>query len=124
MKKKVLIIEDEEIIREYICYILENNGFEVLQAKNGVEGLDCFSKKDIDLVITDIFMPEMDGGAIMRILHAVGERVRVIAISGAMSYNNLAAEAKKNGADDVIQKPFTEQELLGVINRCMAKTTA
>ncbi len=122
MKKKVLVIEDEESIREYMCFILENNGFKVVEAKNGTEGLEQFSKNDFDLVVTDMIMPEHDGTEITLAIRKEDPDVVVVAISGAMSYRELLTGAGKSGADAVVQKPFTEIEFLKTINRSMSKT--
>jgi DNA-binding NtrC family response regulator len=123
MNKKVLVIEDEESIREYMCYILENNGFQVVEAENGTEGLKHFPGKGIDLVITDMVMPDHGGGEIMAAIREADPEVPVIAVSGAMSFNELVTDAGKGGAEAVLQKPFTEQEFLKTIRRCMKKPT-
>jgi DNA-binding NtrC family response regulator len=121
MKKKALVIEDEESIREYMSYILRNNGFQVVEAKNRTEGLQYFSGAHIDLVLTDMVMPDGGGGEIMAAIRGANPAVPVIAVSGAMSYNELVAGAGKGGADATIQKPFTESELMNTIRRCMKK---
>jgi YesN/AraC family two-component response regulator len=122
MEKKVLIIEDEESIREYMRFILENNGFIGFEAENGAEGVACFSKQNFDLVITDMVMPEMDGLKFIETIRRIAPQTAVVAISGAMSFKNLATEAGKCGADAVIQKPFTEIEFIKTICGCLKKT--
>ena len=124
MKKNVLVIEDEESIREYMCYILQKNGYHVDDAKNGTEGLEHFTRGKVDLVITDMVMPDKDGGEIMQTIRKVDPAVAVIAVSGAMSFTELVAEAGRDGADEVIQKPFTENEFLKTIRRCLKKSPA
>jgi|WetSurMetagenome_2_1015567.scaffolds.fasta_scaffold142838_1 CheY-like chemotaxis protein len=121
MKKKVLVIEDEESIREYMCFILGNNGFKVVEAKNGAEGMDQFSKDGFDLVVTDMVMPGHDGNETMQAIRKIDPNVVVVAISGAMSYRELLTGAGKSGADAVVQKPFTEIEFLKTIHRAVSK---
>jgi DNA-binding response OmpR family regulator len=126
MKKNVLVIEDEESIREYMCYILQKNGYHVDEAKNGAEGLEHFTRGKVDLVVTDMVMPGKDGGEIMRTIRKVDPAVAMVAVSGAMSFTELVAGAAagKGGADEVIQKPFTENEFLKTIRRCLKKSPA
>jgi two-component system, OmpR family, alkaline phosphatase synthesis response regulator PhoP len=121
MNKKVLVIEDEESIREYMVFILENDGFIVSEAKNGIEGLERFSQQDFDLVITDMVMPGMNGLKIMELIRKIVPEAAVIAISGAMSYSDLLSGAGKYGADAVVQKPFTELEILKTVRSCLNK---
>jgi DNA-binding response OmpR family regulator len=119
MNKTILVIEDEESIREYMCYLLEKNGYRVVEAKNGVEGLEHFSRKNVDLVVTDMIMPGGDGSEIMAAMRKAASTVPVIAVSGAMSFKDLVVGAGKGGADAVIQKPFTESDFLKTIRECM-----
>jgi CheY-like chemotaxis protein len=124
MKKKALIIEDEESIREYMCFILENIGFTVVEAKNGKEGLEQFSKGGFSLVVTDMVMPGHGGSEILKEIRRTDPNMPVVAISGAMSYRDLLTGAGRNGADAVVQKPFTENEFIKVIRRSMANAPA
>jgi two-component system response regulator AtoC len=124
MKKRVLVIEDEESIREYMCFILKNGGFSVFEAKNGTEGLDYFSKNGFDLVVTDMVMPDKDGHEIMKSIRSLNPKIPMVAISGALSYKELLIGAGRSGADAVIQKPFTESEFLDAIKRCKVKPAA
>jgi DNA-binding response OmpR family regulator len=124
MKKKILLIEDEESIREYMSFLLQNNGFQVIEAKNGAEGMTFFSKEKFDLVVTDIVMPEKDGMEIMQAVREIDPKTIMLAVSGAMSYRDLLAGAGKSGADEVIQKPFTENEFLKIVNCCLNRNPA
>jgi CheY-like chemotaxis protein len=119
MKKTVLVIEDEESIREYMCFLLEKNGYGVVEAKNGAEGLEHFSRNKVDLVVTDMIMPGGDGTEIMNAMRNAASTVPVIAVSGAMSFKDLVAGAGKGGADAVIQKPFTENDFIKTIRECV-----
>jgi two-component system nitrogen regulation response regulator NtrX len=120
--KQILIIEDEESIREYICFILNNHGFKTVEAKNGDEGLKRFREQSFDLIMTDMVMPDKDGKEIMEIIRKTDPNVAVMAISGAMSYKELLSGAGKVGADAVVQKPFTENELVKTVRACLAKS--
>jgi DNA-binding response OmpR family regulator len=117
MKKKALLIEDEEIIRGYVRVILEKNGYKVVEAETGGKGLERFSEGGFTLVVTDMVLPEHGGGEIVQAVRKADPAVTVVAISGAMSYPELLAGAGRNGADAVVQKPFTENELLNAIRQ-------
>ena len=119
---RILVIDDEELVRLTLRQTLEKAGYEVAEAQDGKEGLEIQNEVPVDLVITDIIMPEMDG---MEMIHALRQKhpdVKVIAISGGgragtAGYLNLA---KKIGAHHVLPKPFDRQELLQLVKTTLA----
>jgi YesN/AraC family two-component response regulator len=115
-KKKILIIDDEESIRRVIRQSLEKNGYEVLDAPNGRDGLKIYHEALPDLVITDIIMPEMEGLETIMALRRGNPKVKIITISGggAKGFNYLPT-ALKLGALRAIAKPFTQRELLRTV---------
>jgi PAS domain S-box-containing protein len=113
---KLLVVDDEESIREGAKRILTRMGFDVHMAANGEAGLKIVQEKDVDIVLLDLKMPGIDG---MEVLHRIKEkhsRVLVIVITGFATLET-AIEAMKRGAYDFIPKPFEPDQLRIVINR-------
>lgn len=124
MKKKILVIEDNYEVRDNLAEILEISGYEVLQAANGVEGVNKTMENLPDLIICDVMMPELDGYGVLKILN---NNPRTIDIP----FMFLTAKADKSdfrkgmgmGADDYITKPFEDSDLLEAIEWRLNKTT-
>ncbi len=111
---RVLLVEDEHQVREAVCLMLAEAGCEVVTAENGVQALDRFRSRPLDLVITDLSMPVKDGYATIRELKTLAPEVKIIAISGAAlqggPQTGLEA-ARRLGADRILAKPFSYREL-------------
>lgn len=114
---KILIIEDEEMVRTTIQQILLKAGYEVEVSSNGKLGLEKQKKKPADIVVTDIIMPEKDGIETTIEIRDHFPNTKIIAISGGGRIKNLnfLEYAKQMGADVILAKPFTREELLGAI---------
>lgn len=113
---KILVIDDDPAMLDYIRIILEED-HDILTAKDGEEGLCVCRENALDMVITDIFMPFMDGLEIVRETIKVCPGTKIIAITGeerdgADSYLRLARDL---GADATLRKPFTPDDLQGVV---------
>lgn len=117
MEKKynILIVEDDKEIREGVEIYLRNQGYEVYQAANGLEGLAVVQEKEIHLAILDIMMPVMDGVTMLMKLRAMEYEFPVVMLS-AKSEEVDKVVGLNMGADDYITKPFTPLELLARIN--------
>lgn len=120
--QKILVIEDNAIVRNTVMRILQSAGYEVVTANDGLQGISAFRREHPDLVISDIIMPEQEGiGTIRQIL---GEKpdAKIIAISGGGRIGNtdFLQIARKMGARDVLPKPFDPDELLSRITICLA----
>ncbi len=115
--KKILIIDDDHHILMMIKKMLERAGFEVDLASNGVNGLELFKQIQVDLVITDIIMPEKEGLETIREMKRLRSDLKVIAMSGGgrISANNYLESAKIFGASRVIQKPFSQKVMLDAV---------
>lgn len=105
----ILLIEDDELIRESLSIGLEDGGYTVTLAADGKEGTALLDKIVVDLVITDLVMPEMEGIEVIQHIKQKFPNQKIIGISGggrnsATTYLNLAETL---GADAVLQKPFT-----------------
>ena len=116
---KVLIIDDEHAIRESLSSILSDEGFDVLSARDGKEGLALFEKEKPRVVLLDIWMPEMDGLEVLKLVREMDHEAVVIVISGHGTIST-AVEAVKIGATDFLEKPLSIDKVLEVINRGLA----
>ena len=119
---RILIIDDEELVRLTLRQMLERAGHDVEEARNGREGLDVYRQKPAELVITDIIMPEKEGIETIIELRRDYPEVRIVAISGGgrmkdMDYLRLAREF---GAHCVLAKPFQIADVLDAIRDAMA----
>ena len=115
--KTVLIIEDDHHILLMIKRMLEPFGFEIKLASNGQEGLELFHRNEVDLVITDIIMPEKEGLEIIREMRREQADLKIIAMSGGgkLSADNYLETAKIFGAAKILQKPFTRKQLVSAV---------
>ena len=119
---RILIIDDSEEIRRLLRMVLKSAAHEVLEARDGAEGLKCVDKQKVDLVITDVFMPEMDGLEILREMRKTHPGLNVIAMSGGGKYGNMDIMriARSFGAFHVIAKPFIISEVLQIVSAALA----
>ena len=108
---RLLVIDDDGIVRESIVAYLEDSGFEILQAENGEIGLAVFSECHPDLVLCDLRMPRMDGLALLRKVHEISPETPFIVVSGAGVMADVV-EALRLGANDYIIKPIVDMEVL------------
>ncbi len=115
--KKILVIDDEAVIRETITEMLQRAGYEVWAAADGGEDIKLFREKDVDLVITDIIMPEVEGIETIRTLLQDQPDIKIIAISGGgrISNDDLLQMAGHFGAKLTLKKPFEREELLTAV---------
>lgn len=120
--KKILVIEDEKLLREEITDILLFEGFEVLQAENGLEGEEMALAIKPDLILCDIMMPEVSGTQLLTRLreHEETKRIPFIFMSALAERKHLR-NGMELGADDYITKPFTVQEVLQSIRTRLDK---
>ena len=113
---KVLVIDDEDGIREGSERILSRMGCEVYGASRGEEGLEILSSRKPHIVLLDLKMPGLDGMEVMRRIHEIDPNILVIIITGFATVET-AIEAMKQGAYDFIPKPFEPDPLRIVVNR-------
>jgi UDP-3-O-[3-hydroxymyristoyl] N-acetylglucosamine deacetylase len=114
----VLVVDDEPQIRTSLRGILAEEGLRVLEAEDGHQALDVIQRENPELVILDIWMPDIDGLQVLQQLHGDAGAPAVIMISG---HGNIeaAVKATKLGAFDFIEKPFSLDALLRVVNRAL-----
>lgn len=114
----LLIVDDEDKMRTLLSMMLERKGFRVDQAGHGRQALELLEKKEYNLVISDIKMPEMDGKALIRAMRKQKILTPVIFIT-AFATIDSAVEMMQEGASDYVTKPFDESRILLTIERAM-----
>lgn len=120
---KVLIIEDDELVRLTCRNLLKKEGHEVLEAENGAAGVDCFKKEKPDLVITDILMPDKEGLETIIEIRAINPDAKILAISSGGSTQNMSflKMAKELGATYALKKPLKPDQLVAVTREMIKK---
>ena len=120
---RVLVVDDEEPIRVLVSKILIKDGHEVMEAENGQIACDLFRGSNIDLIITDLVMPEKNGIEMILELKKSNPGVKVIAISGGVGFSgyfDLLSVARLLGAKHIIKKPFTVDDIRKAVNDMLA----
>ena len=120
IREKILVIEDEKSISHFISAILNNNGYEALQARSGAEALSMISSHCPDLIILDLGLPDMDGMDILRQLREWSS-LPVVVVS-ARTHEKDKVTALDLGADDYLTKPFGTAELLARVRAAIRHT--
>jgi CheY-like chemotaxis protein len=115
----VLLIEDDESLRELLRITLIGAGYVVFEAMNGRQGVNAFRKTPTDLVVTDLYMPERDGLEVIEALRRTHPRVKMLAISGASGTMGYFPLAQSLGAVAVLQKPFSPSAFLNIVEQLL-----
>ncbi len=111
----ILVIEDDRTIREVIRTLLEMESHQVTEAEDGKEALELLETINVDIVITDIFLPRLSGIKVIKILKKQNSKIKIIAISGAGNGAYNLQSLTEIGADRFLEKPFEMGELLNAI---------
>jgi DNA-binding NtrC family response regulator len=114
--KKILVADDEETVRMVLKQILEQGGFQVETAKNGVEALSKLKADNFNMLISDINMPEMDGVELLSKAKQALPELPVIFIT-AFGKSQVIMQAMKSGLSSYIEKPFRMNDVIGVVNQ-------
>jgi PAS domain S-box-containing protein len=116
----ILLVEDEENLLALVAQMLEMLGFTVLMASDGLQAVDLYRErgKEIDLVMTDLTMPRMDGAKLTEELRRLNPDVRVVLASG-WSHEDVSSRFAGKDIDGVLQKPYTFADLRGLLSRLM-----
>jgi two-component system response regulator PilR (NtrC family) len=117
---KILVVDDEQSMRDFLAIMLTKEGHEIVIAKNGADALKAVHAEIFDLVITDVKMPGADGMTVLKSIKEISPETVVIMIT-AFATTETAIEAMKLGAYDYIIKPFKVDELRLVINNSLEK---
>ena len=121
--KVVLVVDDEPGMRDMLRWYLGECGFEMKTARDGEEAVEVLSAGPVDLVITDLTMPRLNGFALLDAIGARRPRPPVIVITGFGTVE-MAVLAMRRGASDLLLKPFDAQHLLRRIQEVLAEATA
>jgi len=114
---KILLIDDDELLRRVLSKSLEHAGHTIIQAADGQQGIDLARATGVELVITDLVMPVREGVETILQLRRERPALPIIAISGDHSNSKLYLEiAAKIGAKRILPKPFTPSELLKLVD--------
>lgn len=121
MSKTIITVDDAATMRKMISFTLKGAGHEVLEASDGVEALKTLQTRAVDLVITDVNMPNMDGLTLTRSLRALPQFARTpIVLLTTESAPEKKAEGKAAGATGWIVKPFQQDQLLAVVAKVLS----
>lgn len=124
-KKTVLTVDDALTMRKLIAFTLRGSGFNVVEAADGVEGLQALAANAVDLIITDVNMPRMDGIEFTRQARVkLAGRPIPILILTTESEAEKKNQARAAGASGWIVKPFQQQQLLAVVGKVLPGTVA
>ena len=119
---RILVIDDEAIIRRMLRTALEREGHEVLEAHHGEEGIRLHQAKPAELVITDMLMPELDGVEVIMEMRRQTPDLKIIAMSGGGHFGQTETLdiAKPLGAFSTVRKPFRLEVMLEAVDRALA----
>ncbi|MBF0126304.1 MAG: response regulator [Magnetococcales bacterium] len=119
----ILVIDDDDLVRLYLLTVLSNAGHTVQETDSGQNCLEQIARNHIDLIITDIFMPNMDGLELLAVLDKLHPTNKVIAMSGGgstMSRKLALKVARKFGAIAFITKPFQIGDVINTVSRALS----
>lgn len=119
--KTILLVEDEDNLRELVASVLSESGFRVITARNGREGLQTVQEgnlKDIDLILTDVIMPQMSGKEMVDLLKPLLPSTKIVFMSGYTD-DALAPHGVLEPEIELIEKPFLVKNLVGRIREIL-----
>ena len=119
-KRTILVVDDEPIARDNLAHIITKDGHAVLLAANGQEAVDILRKQEVDLVLTDLRMPGVDGIVVLEEAKKLWPAAEVVVITGHASID-IAVEAMRKGAYHFVIKPFKINELRAIIDKALEK---
>lgn len=115
----VMVVEDDDDMRELLKRILQRAGFATRVASNGKEALQRLDKESVHLVVTDMVMPDMDGVELIRVLQTTKPDLPVVALSGFDEFVGYLKIATQFGARVALRKPVTPKALIGAVNHAL-----
>jgi len=121
---RILIIDDSISVLHIAADILRRAGHDVITSESGRVGVSVLTRQELDLVITDVYMPEGDGLEVLRIVRRTRPSLPVIAISAATGAYDMLAVARALGAAQVLHKPFSGGDLSDAVEACLAAASA
>jgi two-component system chemotaxis response regulator CheY len=123
--KTILAVDDSPSIRQMLAYVLSSNGYQVLEAADGEQGLQMAQAQQVDLVLTDHNMPKMDGISLIKALRALPSYKKVpIMMLSTESSAAMKQQGRDAGATGWMVKPFDPDKLLQMLDRALGQTPA
>ncbi len=119
--EKIIVVDDEDIIRDLCNHILSSEGYMVTTVENGEKALDELTRAPADLLITDIAIPGMEGLELFERVKDRNLELVTIFITGHGSLD-IAIESLMRGVDGFVLKPFNQEELLGTVSRAISRS--
>ncbi|MAF46631.1 MAG: response regulator [Alphaproteobacteria bacterium] len=118
----ILVIDDEDVDRLIVAELLREEGHEVIEVQDGSEGIAVKDTATLNLIVTDIMMPEKDGIETIMEIKRDNPNLKIIAVSGGGKHGQLSGleMAKYLGADDTLTKPISAEKLIGSVNKLLA----
>ena len=117
--KKILVIDDDDLIRKSVCKVLQLEPYDVHSVSDGDSAFEYLNQKRVDIVITDIYMPDKDGFEIIDELHTKFPEVKIIAMTGGVDHlfdpETALDMAERSGAHYLIRKPCRGKEILKAV---------
>ncbi|MHB9053295.1 MAG: response regulator [Thermoleophilia bacterium] len=117
-KENVLVVDDEEVIRDVCEQILAGEGYRVTTAASGKEALHLVSENAFDAVVTDIMMPDMSGLELLEVIKSTSMDISAVVITGLGTFD-MATQSDRLGAREFVVKPFTPDELSAAVRKAL-----
>jgi CheY-like chemotaxis protein len=119
---RILIIDDESLVRDTLCQYLEAAGHELFVAENGKQGLEVFQSRKPDLVISDVHMPTKEGISTLVELRRISPRAKIILMSGGArsGKTDYLELAQRLGAAAVLRKPFRRAPVMELVRKILS----
>jgi two-component system response regulator RegX3 len=114
-EKTLLVIDDEEPFRDFLQGVLEDRGYRVITADSVEQGLRAMACSAVDLVITDMMMPDMRGSELVALLRNKGSKIKILAMTGHPAGDAALAASEAFRVDGVMYKPFSAKEIVAVV---------
>jgi two-component system response regulator RegX3 len=118
---RVLVVEDEQSLREPLVYLLKKEGFETLEAADGLQAVEVFNSSEIDLILLDLMLPGINGNEVCRIIRQTSQ-VPIIMLTAKDSEIDKVV-GLEIGADDYVTKPYSTRELLARMKAVLRRHT-
>jgi len=113
---RILVVDDEPELREFVAMSLELNEYETVEAENGKKALEILKSEDFDCIVSDVEMPEMTGPEFLKKFREINKVIPVIMLTGVKALNTVV-EVMKLGAQDYLVKPINIDELLIAVRK-------
>lgn len=115
---KILIVDDAAFMRMRCGKLLKENGYEIVEAENGVQAVAKYKEESPDMVFMDVTMPEMDGITAVSEIKKIDPNCKVAMLS-AMGQQTMVMDAIKAGAKDFVVKPFQPDKVLATVKKLL-----